>query len=470
MSDDPLLSAAEAANVLGCDEHGVFVLVKHELLPFEPERYCGRNIHRFRRSAVEAVRPTYRRLRDFQEKGFHDHPERGRECSLLWASEHHGIPLYRLRKAIKDGRLPAEDLKPCPTGSKPWKIVLEKNVLALDMRTKLQERDSARLNRDRWKTATEVQRSLVAEGLNGDEPSDRAEVSACIRCWTELGKLACKEATVRVVGMAPGSWRQEGDDRVFENLRPVEKVRKLRVYDYPQFKKLWGTDFATEGARRLKQLLAEHNNRCPARTVVESLWQLGVAGYKHRDRVARKANARVIRDSGRRAGRGFVYVLRNGAPARSPKDIMKSILRNGPIEAGEGLRKAEEAGLTTNQVYAALKELQVPLKSQASRVGAHLWMLPGSPVPPQAPERETRLRPPIVRTPLQEAILAALDGRSMVADDLEFKLRVDRRRLYYGGTPNGRGGLKELLEREEVLSGKGKGIRGYFRPDCPPPK
>jgi hypothetical protein len=75
---------------------------------------------------------------------------------------------------------------------------------------------------------------------------------------------------------------------------------------------------------------------------------------------------------------------------------------------------------------------------------------------------------PFVPSPLQRAILAALDGKSMTADELESALKVDRSRLYYSGRRGGKGGLSELVKLGRVLSGRGRGIRGYFRPDKPP--
>jgi hypothetical protein len=75
---------------------------------------------------------------------------------------------------------------------------------------------------------------------------------------------------------------------------------------------------------------------------------------------------------------------------------------------------------------------------------------------------------PFSPTPFQSAILGLLDGRSMIADDLQFKLKADRRRLYYGSSQDGKGGLMELIEHGLVEPGKGKGIRGYYRPDRPP--
>jgi hypothetical protein len=75
---------------------------------------------------------------------------------------------------------------------------------------------------------------------------------------------------------------------------------------------------------------------------------------------------------------------------------------------------------------------------------------------------------PFISSPLQSAILALLGGKSMIADELEVKLKLDRRRLYYGGTIDARGGLMELIDLGLVASGKGQGIRGYYRPDCPP--
>jgi hypothetical protein len=79
-----------------------------------------------------------------------------------------------------------------------------------------------------------------------------------------------------------------------------------------------------------------------------------------------------------------------------------------------------------------------------------------------------RTAEPFFRSPLQDHIWSALDGKAATADALELLLHTDRRRLYYGGTPDKRGGLDELVKRGLVLSGKGMGIRGYFRPDRPP--
>jgi hypothetical protein len=73
-----------------------------------------------------------------------------------------------------------------------------------------------------------------------------------------------------------------------------------------------------------------------------------------------------------------------------------------------------------------------------------------------------------ILSPLQRKILALLDGKSMTGDELETATHADRKRLYYGWGNDCRGGLDELRQRGLVKSGRGQGIRGYFRPDKPP--
>jgi hypothetical protein len=63
-------------------------------------------------------------------------------------------------------------------------------------------------------------------------------------------------------------------------------------------------------------------------------------------------------------------------------------------------------------------------------------------------------------TPVQEAILEALDGAAMRADELGAVIG-DKRRLYHPG------GIKEL--REQGLVDLHRQL-GYYRPDSPPPQ
>jgi hypothetical protein len=70
-------------------------------------------------------------------------------------------------------------------------------------------------------------------------------------------------------------------------------------------------------------------------------------------------------------------------------------------------------------------------------------------------------RVPFIPSELQEAILAALNGKALTLDALTLKLHVDRSTLH-------RDGIKEL--RAQGLIDNHRRVGGYFRPDAPPPK
>jgi len=65
----------------------------------------------------------------------------------------------------------------------------------------------------------------------------------------------------------------------------------------------------------------------------------------------------------------------------------------------------------------------------------------------------------LILTPLQRAILKALDGKAMKKEPLADAVKCDPSRLYRPG------GIKELMAR--ALVAKQKGV-GYYRPDAPP--
>ena len=64
-------------------------------------------------------------------------------------------------------------------------------------------------------------------------------------------------------------------------------------------------------------------------------------------------------------------------------------------------------------------------------------------------------------TPLQQAILKALDGRALKKEKLAAECKVEGTRLYR------RGGIKELMRLERVANKHGV---GYYRTDAPPPE
>jgi hypothetical protein len=57
------------------------------------------------------------------------------------------------------------------------------------------------------------------------------------------------------------------------------------------------------------------------------------------------------------------------------EQAMRGLLANGPVQAGEGVRKARALGLTYREIYIALKGLGVPRKREGVR-GPYLWELP----------------------------------------------------------------------------------------------
>jgi hypothetical protein len=388
---DPLLSTAETAALLGCDERGVNVLMRCGKLRPEPERWGKRLKLRFRRSAVEAVRSFYHRLRDLQLQGYHDHPERGREYTLLKAAEARGLPLHLLRKEVKgpslfpdlfnSGKLPAEDIEPPPTGAKAWKVVREVDLLALEARLKQSIREGERLNRGRWKLMSEI-----CEALGIDDPAGKTEVSDCLGCWSDLGWISRWTALVCQVGRVPGTWEVSADRRVFKDLRSVERFRRLTFYNFAQFERLRNDkDYLTKGARRLNQLVAEHGGRCPARVVAAELKKIGVAGKVRLSRAAKAARVRPVHDWGPGAKNQLIYIPEGKRRPQNPVEVMRAVLAEGPVPAGDGLRAGRARGLTTVEVYAAIKTLNVQLKEKA-RVGGHSWELP----PSSSPRRRKR--------------------------------------------------------------------------------
>jgi hypothetical protein len=76
--------------------------------------------------------------------------------------------------------------------------------------------------------------------------------------------------------------------------------------------------------------------------------------------------------------------------------------------------------------------------------------------------------PAFLPSSLQAAILTALKGTALTADELEFRLHVDRRTLFYGSdkTNSGKDGLKQLMQLGLVINNRRVG--GYYRPDFPP--
>jgi len=166
--------------------------------------------------------------------------------------------------------------------------------------------------------------------------------------------------------------------------------------------------------------------------------------------------------------------------------FLREFLADGPRCSPEVRQAARRERIGRNRLHRVANKLRVSLKGRRFRHLPLWWCLPGQ-QPPSHPGGDARsetaepsaslddsrqpsgLETAFNPSPLQKAILKVLDGRAKTADDLQFSLRVDRRRLYYGGTPDGKGGLSELCDRGSVQSGKGKGIRGYYRPDRPPP-
>jgi hypothetical protein len=377
-SDDPPLSTGEAASLLGCDEHGVFVLMKHNQLEPEPKAHGKRLFLQFRQSKVEAAKPYYRRLRDFQEQGFHDHPTRGKEYIMSRAAEERKLPLHLLRRGAKPGglfpgaELHTEKLDPPPTGSIPWEIVREKELLLFEYHIKAAVREAAQLNRDRWKTVSEI---CTALGI--DDRFDQREIFACAKCWVKLGSLPHKQIFMPQTGKVPATWRREQGRTVIESFKDVKRFRLLDFYDFPKFKQLWERDFVRDGAKRLKQLVSEHGGRCPALVVSEELKKLGLVGHQRIGQVAKAARIVPVHNWGVGAKNQIVYVPAGARRPDNPVEVMRSVLSNGPLSAGDGLREGRLRGLTPREVYAAVKKLGVPLQAN-DRIGAHAWQLPGN--------------------------------------------------------------------------------------------
>jgi hypothetical protein len=65
-----------------------------------------------------------------------------------------------------------------------------------------------------------------------------------------------------------------------------------------------------------------------------------------------------------------------------------------------------------------------------------------------------------IPTPLQEAILQALNGKALKKEDLADDVKIDPSRLYRPGA------LQELRKSGKVEHKRGI---GYYRPDAPPP-
>jgi hypothetical protein len=253
-------------------------------------------------------------------------------------------------------------------------------VLRLKIERSRGVRDGRRLDRGRWKLVSEIQ----AMPEIAPKPRDKAGVSDCVRCWVKLGWLPQKKVTKEQTGgRVPGRWRAEGkrspekktgkgERRIFADLKDVKRFRTLTLIDFDKFKELWEQDFVGRGAQLLRHLVQEHNGRCPLKTAKDRLAEIGIAGRGRRARVAEAANMKARPDRGIGATRGWYYVPANGK--KDPVKIVRSLL---PADAGDGLRRARERGLTTEETYAALRKLGVPLQPEG-QVGPWTWRLLGT--------------------------------------------------------------------------------------------
>src|SRR5262249_7705570 len=85
-----------------------------------------------------------------------------------------------------------------------------------------------------------------------------------------------------------------------------------------------------------------------------------------------------------------------------------------------------------------------------------------APVPLSGHRGVTKQSPkPFLPTPLQRAILEALDGKVLRSDTLATAVKPAKRQLF----PQGRGGLAELKQRGLVAHDRSV---GFYRPDAPP--
>jgi hypothetical protein len=391
--DDPLVSTAEAAEIIEGDERGVRFLMRRGALIPEPQAWGTKRMKLFfRRSAVEAARPYYQRLRDFQNQGCHKPEGRPKEYTLKEASEARGISMHLLRQATREGdeerpdgrprtaatpgfRLEFSLLDPPPTGAIPWKIVREPDLLRFECCVEAALRETAKLNRGRWKTLSEI-----FEALGVDDQTDRREMSACAKCWRRIGKLQAREMLVADKMKVPGEWREkENGGRVFDDLRQVRRLRSLTFFDFPQFQKLWDTDFTAVGVQKFKRLMSEHNGRCPVGVAGAALEKLGIVGKKRRGAVAKASGVEVVPERGEGARGRAVYVPRKRT-RHDPAKILRSVFTGGRVNAGKGRREARALGLADNEIYAALKELGVSIRPM--RPGErHDWVLPEEAAP-----------------------------------------------------------------------------------------
>jgi hypothetical protein len=386
--DDPLLFVRQTAEILGCDPHGVMFLYRKGKLPSEPYAWGKRILLRFRRSIAHEAKPEYRRMRDFQEKGYH-----GQEHTLLHASKEFGISMYLLRQATGGPEaksdqplvtqllppLAHETLDPPPTGARPWKIVREADVLQFKHAITICLREYAKLNRDRWKTITEI---CAALGIR--VPSDLQDASQCAACWVQNRGLETRTLLRQGTGKAPTAWTATEDGRSFASLKEITRLRAVTFYDFTKFKKLLDQDLVADGAERVEQLVAQHKGRCPAATIAAELDTVGLVGKRATQAI--KAAGVVATTQGIEVGRGHVVYVPATKAKLNAVAIVRALL---PINAGEGLLKAREAGLSVHATYAALNKLKVPLKPKHGQPGPHVWRLPG-----HATESELRPRRP----------------------------------------------------------------------------
>ena len=377
-TDDPLLNTAGAAERLGCDEHGVLFLYREGKLAAEPEAHGRRVFLRFRQSAVDAVRPYYRRLRDFQEQGYHDHPERGCEYTLKGLTKARGLAMNLLRQATEryqQGKsrpgepadplaLPFEELDPPPTGAKPWKIVRLADALNFEERIKERRRRASKVNGDRWKRHADIALALGIKDCAGNR-----ELSECARCWEALGEIKTELVLIEMPGKVFSS------RRTLQGLRPIDRSRRTKLYDFTKLKTLWEADYIAAGKKVLTELLKEHGRGIPTATAAQALKAVGIVGARRR-RVLKKAGLRRTHGRGITSGRQCVYVRKT---VKTPKarDIVEQVRglfpASGELPAGEGMKKALALGLTQAEVYAALRALGVPV--QRGRPG-WCWRLP----------------------------------------------------------------------------------------------
>lgn len=173
-------------------------------------------------------------------------------------------------------------------------------------------------------------------------------------------------------------------------------------------------------------------------------------------------------------------VLASSRQQAEAETMLRKLLANGKVRASEGLALLRAAGFPRSAIHAAKRAIGVSTPREKN-FGPYFWQLPedaparnaASPSLLPSAAEQTGTRPAttnttqaFIATPLQREILKVLNGCAMVSDALEFKLKVDRRRLYYGGGADRLGGLKELVDRGHVVNNRRLG--GYYRPDNPP--